>query len=62
MKKAKGIKDKNGNGIKTKKIANAARAKSTIGPVEYEEDRGMNIRMKEQPFPSSAKPEKNKQK
>ena len=41
---------------------NSTRGESSIWPEEYEEQRSNNIRMKEQPLQSSAKPEKKKTK
>ena len=41
---------------------NSTRGESSSWPEEYEEQRSMNIRMKEQPLQASAKPEKEKTK
>ena len=62
MKKVKSSKTQKGNEFEPRRKDNSEKKKSPIWPQEYEEQRSMNIRMKEQPFQSSAKPEKKKTK
>lgn len=65
MKKIKEIKSNKTqklNEYEPKRDDYSTREKSPIWPQEYEEQRSMNIRMKEQPLQSSAKPEKKKNK
>jgi hypothetical protein len=62
IKEIKSNKIQKGINVETKRKDISTREKSTIEPEEYEEDRSMKIRMKPQPFQSSAKPEKKKNK
>ncbi len=65
MKKIREIKSsklQNGNEYEPKRNDNSTRGESSIWPEEYEEQRSMNIRMKEQPFQASAKSEKKRTK
>ena len=65
MKKIKAIKSKQTqkvNEFEPKRDDNTTRGEASIWPEEYEEQRSMDIRMKPQPFPSTAKPVKKKNK
>ena len=58
IKEIKSSKTQKGNEFEPQRKDNSDRDKSPIWPEEYEEQRSMNIRMKEQPLQSSIKPEK----
>ncbi len=60
IREIKGGKTQKGTEFEPKRKDNSTGEKSPIWPEEYEEQRSMNIRMKEQPLQSSKKPEKNK--
>ena len=60
IKKTKSSENPLGNDNTAKRKTDSSKTKSTIGPEEFEEQRSMNIRMKEQPFQSSKKGEKQK--
>ncbi len=65
MKKIREIKSgktQKGTEFEPKRKDNSTGEKSPIWPEEYEEQRSMDIRMKPQPFQSSAKPEKKNKK
>ncbi len=54
----KSSKTQKGKEFEPKRNNNSVSEKSYVWSEENEEQRSMNIRMKEQPFQSSAKPEK----
>lgn len=58
----KSSKTQKGNEFEPRRKDNSEREKSPIWPEEYEEQRSMNIRMKEQPLQSTKKPEKKTKK
>ncbi|MDQ6763510.1 MAG: hypothetical protein M3015_12895 [Bacteroidota bacterium] len=62
IREIKSSKTQKRNEYEPKNIYNSTREKSSAWPEEHEEQRGIDIRMKPQPFPSSAKPEKKKNK
>ena len=58
----KSSKTRKGNEVEPRRKDNSEREKSPIWPEEYEEQRSMNIRMKDQPLKSSKKLEKKTKK
>lgn len=60
IKEIKSSKTQKGSEFEPKRNDNSVSEKSYVWPEENEEQRSMNIRMKEQPFQTSAKPEKKK--
>ena len=60
IREIKSSKTQKGNEFEPKRDNNSVSEKSYVWPEENEEQRSMNIRMKEQPLQSSTKPEKKK--
>ena len=60
IREIKSSKTQKGNEFEPKRNDNSVSEKSYVWPEENEEQRSMNIRMKEQPFQSSKKPEEEK--
>jgi len=62
IKEIKSSKTQKGTEFEPERNDNSTRGEASDWPEEYEEQRSMDIRMKEQPLQSSAKPEKKKTK